>query len=294
MPHEARLAVLFADVSGSTQLYDTLGDARARSIVARCVAIMTEMTQRHRGTVIKTIGDEVMSTFPDAAAAAEAAMDMQEAITGQMVVDGRPLAIRIGFHIGPTLREDDDVFGDAVNLAARLVGQAKAGQVLTSGEAYSELPARLRQLCRLIDRAAVRGRREEVAFHELVWQVEGVTLMNAPWATAPSASRHLLLSAGGTELELGEGHPSLTLGRAEQNDIVVQQPVTSRLHARIDYRNGRFMLTDLSANGTFVQPWRGDGRFVHRDSCELAGSGQLGLGEPVAPGSPATVQYSII
>ena len=57
MPREAQLAVLFADVSGSTQLYDTQGDVRARSIVARCIVVMTEVTHRHDGTLIKTIGD---------------------------------------------------------------------------------------------------------------------------------------------------------------------------------------------------------------------------------------------
>src|SRR5689334_4076499 len=87
LPRKVQLAVLFADVSGSTQLYDMLGDDRARSIIARCIAVMTEATLRHRGTVVKTIGDEVMSTFADAADAAEAACEMQEGISGQMVVE---------------------------------------------------------------------------------------------------------------------------------------------------------------------------------------------------------------
>ena len=124
LPREEQLAVLFADVSGSTQMYETLGDVRARAIVARCVADMTAATRRHGGALIKTIGDEVMTTFPNAADAAEAACEMQETITGQMV-EGRPLAIRIGFHFGPVLSEETDVFGDAVNLAARLANEAK-------------------------------------------------------------------------------------------------------------------------------------------------------------------------
>ncbi len=293
MPREAQLAVLFADVSGSTQLYDTLGDIRARSIIARCIAVMTEATQRHGGTLVKTIGDEVMTTFPDAAAAAEAACEMQDCITGQMLVEGRPLAIRVGFHFGPTLLEDTDVFGDAVNLAARLTNQAKSGQILTSGATVEHLTGPRRKACRQIDLTQVRGKREEIAIHELLWQAEDATIMHAPWATQHRAGGRLAVTAGATRLELGEGHPSLTIGRAEENDLVVHQPVVSRLHARIEYRNGRFVLTDLSANGTYVvADGGGNGSsYVHRDSHVLTGSGTLGLGEAVSPDSLVTVRY---
>jgi adenylate cyclase len=291
VPREALLAVLFADVSGSTALYDALGDVRARSIVARCIAIMTEATHHHGGTLIKTIGDEVMTIFPNATAAAEAACDMQDEITGQMVVEGRPLAIRVGFHFGPTLLEDADVFGDAVNLAARMASQAKSGQTLTTGATVEHLDATRRKLCRQIDLAQVRGKREEIAIYEVLWQAEDATIMRAPWATQHRAGERLVLTASGTRLELGEGHPSLTIGRAEQNDLVVHQPVVSRLHARIEYRNGRFVLTDLSANGTYVVADDDGSSYVHRDSFVLLGAGTLGLGEAVSPDSLVTVRY---
>jgi len=291
VPREALLAVLFADVSGSTALYDTLGDVRARSIVARCIAVMTETTHRHGGTLIKTIGDEVMTIFPNATAAAEAACDMQDAITGQMVVEGRPLAIRVGFHFGHTLLEDADVFGDAVNLAARMASQAKSGQTLTTGATVEQLDATRRKLCRQIDLAQVRGKREEIAIYEVQWQAEDATIMRAPWATQHRDGARLVLTAGGTRLELGEGHPSMTIGRAEQNDLVIHHPVVSRLHARIEYRNGRFVLTDLSANGTFVVADDDGSSYVHRDTTVLAGAGILGLGEAVSPDSLVTVRY---
>jgi adenylate cyclase len=289
--HEAQVAVLFADVSGSTQLYETLGDVRARGIVARCIAVMTEATRRHGGTLVKTIGDEVMTTFPDAAAAAEAACEMQEGITGAMVVEGRPLAIRVGFHFGPTVFEEADVFGDAVNLAARLTNLAKSGQIVTTSATVEQLTGPRRMSCRQIDLTQVRGKREQIAIHEVVWNAEGATIMRAPWATQHRAGGKLVFTAGRTRLELGEGHPSLTVGRADQNDLVVSQPVVSRLHARIDYRNGRFVLTDLSANGTYVAMDGGGSSYVHRDNQELTGSGTLGLGEAVSPGSLTRVQF---
>jgi len=290
VPHEEQLAVLFADVSGSTQMYETLGDVRARGIVARCIADMAEATHRHGGRLIKTIGDEVMTTFPNAAAAAEAACEMQEAITGQ-VVEGRPLAIRVGFHFGPILSEETDVFGDAVNLAARLANEAKSGQILTSGATVEQLEGPRREACRQIDLTQVKGKREQIAIHEVVWRAADATVMRAPWATEHRDSGRLRFVAGDTRLELGEGHPSLTIGRADQNDLVVRQPEVSRLHARIEYRNGRFVLTDLSANGTFVAFDGGETRYVHRDNQELTGSGTLGLGQAVAPDSQTTVRF---
>jgi class 3 adenylate cyclase len=290
VPREEQLAVLFADISGSTQMYETLGDVRARGIIARCLADMTEAAHRHGGTLVKTMGDEVMTTFPDPAAAAEAACDMQESITGQMV-EGRPLAIRVGFHFGPALREEADVFGDAVNLAARLANQAKSGQILTSGATVAHLTGPRRKSCRQIDLTQVRGKREQIEIHEIVWRAEDATIMRAPWATEHRAGGRLVFTAGGTRLELGEGHPSLTIGRADQNDLVVRQPVVSRLHARIEYRNGRFVLTDLSANGTYVATDGGAETYVHRDNQELTGSGTLGLGEAVSPGSLTRVRF---
>lgn len=292
MAQEAQLAVLFADVCGSTQLYETLGDTRARGIVARCIAAMTEITRRHGGTLVKTIGDEVMATFPTADAAAEAASAMQQAITGQMAVDGRPLAIRIGFHFGPALLEDADVFGDAVNVPSRVTAQAKAGQILTTGATVALLGAQAQNACRQIDLAQLRGKQQQIAIFELVWKTEDATLMRAPWSAAQqSAAGRLAFMCGGTLLELGEGYPTLTIGRDEQNDLVLRSPIVSRLHARIEFRRGRFVLTDQSANGTFVVGDDGTKAYVHRDDHVLTGSGTLGLGEAVTPGSEVLVRY---
>lgn len=291
MSQEAHLAVLFADVSGSTQLYDRLGNVRARNLVAHSMSVMTEVTHRHGGTLVKTIGDEVMATFPNATAAVEAACEMQDIIPDQVMTEGRPLAIRVGFHFGPALLDNFDVFGDAVNLAARMASQAKAGQILTTATTVERLDPTRRKLCRQIDLAQVRGKREEIGIYEVIWRSEDATIMHAPWAPQRRDRARLVLTAGGTRLELDEGHTSLTIGRADQNDLVLQQPVVSRLHARIEYRNGRFVLTDLSANGTYVAAGKAGSGYIHRDTYVLTGSGMLGLGEAISPGSPVTVRY---
>lgn len=290
---EINLAILFADVSGSTQLYEQLGDFKAQETVAQCIDLMTAATARHRGTLVKTIGDEVMSTFRSADAALAAAIEMQEAISGRLIVEGRQLKIRVGCHFGGVIIEDRDVFGDAVNLASRVANQAKAGQILTTGETVARLSNNRRGECRQIDRVAVRGKSRPVDLYEVVWQSEELTVLHGrPWATAARPSGMcLVLSWDVYSFTLDEDQPALTVGRATQNDIVVNDEMVSRLHARLDYRNGRFILTDQSANGTFIVTCAGDETYVHRDNYVLSGSGLLGLGQPPEKGSIVTLQY---
>lgn len=175
-----------------------------------------------------------------------------------------------------------------INVPARIANQAKARQILTTGPTVAHLSGYLRESCRQIDLAQVRGKQERLAIYELVWETEGATFMQEPWSTERHGGARLILTGGGTRLELGDALPTMTIGRAEQNDLVVRHPVVSRLHARIEYRNGRFVLTDQSVNGTFVAI-DGDGTiYVHRDHYVLIGSGSLGLGQGVAE---ARVQY---
>jgi adenylate cyclase len=77
---ESEVAVLFADVVGSTRLYEVLGDADARGMILTCVDLMRAATERNRGTVIKTIGDEILAVFPTPVDAVNAAGEMQQDI----------------------------------------------------------------------------------------------------------------------------------------------------------------------------------------------------------------------
>ena len=158
----ANLAIVFADISGSTRLYETLGDAIARELVSQCLELMTEQIIKFDGTVIKTIGDEIMCTFPTAERATESSMGMQEVITEDLpdINPNMPstMTIRIGLHFGSTILEDEDVFGDAVNVAARMAGLAKGGQIMTTLHTAEELPPILRSKTRHLDQVPVKGK----------------------------------------------------------------------------------------------------------------------------------------
>jgi len=291
----AELFIVFADSAGSTRLYEKLGDGRARMVVSGAVGVMTDVTRRNQGQVVKTIGDEVMSVFRSADHAATAAAAMQDAISTSAVNHDVTLAIRVGFHHGPVLIEEADVFGDAVNVAAYVTRQAKPGQILASGSAQQRLSERWRPETRQVARIDVKGKQEQVDLYEVIWQADDMTMLRAPPKRGDEvAGARLVLTSGARRIEVGSLCPAFTVGRDERNDVVIPETIVSRYHAKVEFRNGRFVLTDQSANGTFVVPEAGAATFVHRDSVLLTGKGLLGLGAQPDPDARITIRYEQI
>jgi len=298
MGKDVEVAILFADVVGSTQLYEQLGDLKARQMVARCLDIMREATETNRGTVIKTMGDEVMSTFPTADDAMSAAKRMQERISGDPGLEhenGR-VAIRIGCHYGPVVQEQRDIFGSAVHTANRMTSQAKAKQIITTLSTVQRLSPEWQSTARQIDIATVRGKADEVVLFEVLWQPEEATSMLPAVALGRKLGvrpKRLSLRYQGREVTIGDGRKSATLGRAEDNDVVVKGNLISRVHARIEMSRDKFTLVDESTNGTFVQTNAGEEIFVRRDSTQLTGEGVIGLGRVAQPGTALAIHFVV-
>jgi adenylate cyclase len=298
MGTDKELAILFADVVGSTQLYESLGDDAARETVLRCVDCMKAATLEFGGDVIKTMGDEVMSTFPAANDAISAACKMQKQIsTGNFSGnDDVHVAIRIGCHYGHVVVEERDIFGAAVHTANRMTSQAKAGQIITTAGTVELLSDEWQSVVRQIGVANLRGQSGEVGLFEILWQPDEATSMlpkiNFAENKAANSAR-LLLKFQGQELVLSaDGLRAVTLGRAEENDITLKGNLVSRIHARIELNKARFFLVDESTNGTFVQADDGEESYVRRDSVQLTGSGLIGLGRVAARGTPLAVEYA--
>jgi class 3 adenylate cyclase len=298
MGRDVEVAILFADVVGSTQLYEQLGDVKAREMVGRCLEIMREATEINRGSVIKTMGDEVMSTFSKPDDAMAAAKRMQETISADpsLAHDHGHVAIRIGCHFGPVVQEQRDIFGSAVHTANRMTSQAKAKQIITTLSMVERLSGDWQALARQIDVATVRGKADEVVLFEVLWQPEEATSMlpTVAWSNNKAKRpKHLSLRCQGQEVMVGAGRKSVTLGRAEDNDIVVKGNLISRLHARVESSRDRFTLIDESTNGTFVQTSDGEEIFVRRDSTLLTGEGVIGLGRVAQPGTALAIHYVV-
>lgn len=294
MRKEHQLAILFADIAGSTRLYDTIGNTRAREVTSNCINLLSKITTDYQGRVIKTIGDEVMCTFPDSDTAANAAVRMQEEVQDQAESLGLRLRIRVGFHFGEVILENADVFGDAVNLAARMAAQAKADQIITTGETLETMSPHLRADSRVLITTTVKGKAQPIQICELTWgEEEELTIMGGvDTLVAPVADTPLHVSFRGKDVKISAKNSSVTMGRGKTNTFVVPDSMSSRVHARVEYRRGKAVLVDQSTNGTFVvDAQRGLRTFVHRDEHLLEGEGVLGLGREVSGSDPLAVHF---
>jgi adenylate cyclase len=296
MGKDIELAILFADVVGSTRLYELMGDLRAREMVAICIEVMRGATEQHQGSVIKTMGDEVMATFPTADLALNAAAQMQQQISAhaQLKVEGQAVAIRVGCHFGAVVLENRDVFGATVHTANRMTSQAKAGQIITTAATVELLSPEWRAAARQIDVAIMKGQGSEVTLYEVLWHTEDVTSMVPAIAMAnnrAARAMRLRIRFQDREIIMDEGRPNIAIGRAEDNDVVVKGNLISRLHARIEISRNKFVLIDQSTNGTFVQTAEGEESFVRRDSLQIKGTGMIGLGRLPDDESPQTIRF---
>jgi adenylate cyclase len=300
MGKDIELAILFADVVGSTRIYEVMGDLRARDMVLTCVEIMRSATEQNRGTVIKTIGDEIMATFPTPTDALNAASRMQHDIRihAELRVEGQPIAIRIGGHYGPVVLENRDIFGAAVHTANRMTSQAKAGQIMITSAMVERLAPEWQSAVRQIDVATLKGKTVEDELYEVLWQKEDATSMLPAIALGAAvsrekqkAARRLRVRFQGQELVLDESRTNIAIGRAEENDVVIKGNLISRLHARIELNRNKFLLVDQSTNGTFVTTREGEEAFVRRDSMQLKGEGLIGFGRVPESGSALTLKY---
>ena len=278
-------AVMFADVSGSTRLYELAGDAAALAAIRQCIRIMASCAGAWQGRVIKTIGDEVLAIFPSAENAMLAAVDMQLCVAEMAPVSGMSLSLHIGFHHGPILLEaSGDVFGDAVNLAARLRSLASRGQILTSRETVEQLPVSLQQRTRSLYLMKVRGRDQPVELFEGIWQ-EGTDLTLVDESSPRSVEcGFLTLRYRDMLVEMTAGSAPVTIGRDGSMTVIVLDRRASRFQAVVEPRAGRYVLVDRSSNGTHVR-FDGEEAFIlRRDEVALSRHGWLTFGEAVGAG----------
>lgn len=309
--------VLFADVAGSTRLYEKLGDAEALRAIERCLNRVERAIVACGGKVVKTIGDELMATFATAELACHAATVMHARIEGLPSVAGGKLAIRVGFHYGSVLVDGVDVFGNTVNVASRIAEVAKAREIITSVETAALLPETVRNSSlKALPAIPVKGVSVPLDLVEVIWnagataklaQASAVSLSGAVKeleATLPPApaveevppaklTPRVILRYGKQEI-LMRGHTAcVTLGRDTGNDIVIHDPRASRSHGTIELRDGKCILTDKSSNGTFVSPHGASNVAVNKEGFVLEGKGYICFGHVCPPDSEGSLVYDV-
>lgn len=290
------LAIMFADISGSTALYDKLGNERATAIVEKCVAIMTAEVAPHQGTLVKTIGDEIMCTFPSAELALRAACRMQLAVESAKPGGGTPVYIHVGFHYGNVICDDGDVFGDAVNVAARVAERTRAREITTTQETVDLLSPEMHEKVRPIFRTNFKGKQEEISVYRVVWELDdtlstrvGISLERRPH----DGQAELQLRYRDKAWRLSEQNRGVVLGRGQDCEIMILSSLASRQHARIEYRFGKFVLVDHSVNGSYLRFRDGQVIRLNHEEAILHGAGSISLGQPFGEGEIEEVEFLV-
>ena len=295
--------VLFADLRGSTSLFETLGNAEATSVVTHCVNALAKPIVECGGSVVKTLGDGLMAVFAESAPAVHAAILMHEVLDGiaqkgseRGASSGlRALRLQVGMARGEVVEMGGDCFGDAVNVAARLIDHAGDNESLITVDVLRGLPLETQARFRSLDRLALRGRAEPVQVHVLtrrrggdaaVTQFGDVSIAGEP--------EGLRLTWNDLSRVFDARQLPVVLGRSPSATFCVDDSRVSRSHARVDWYGGSFQLTDLSYNGTYVRFTDGEIVSLRRGSCTLHGSGTVGLGASPADPGAASVRFEVV
>jgi len=279
--------VMFADVAGSTAMYENMGDELARERISKALNTLISITRRHSGKLVKTIGDEILVYFTDIDMAMFAARAIQETMEDDRSPETIGVSIRIGMQYGSAILESDDIFGDTVNVAARIASMAKARQILCTQEiAFMVKNADLSNNMRPYDRLRVKGRNEQLDVYLFTWEQESDITNMATASSFTNPARYeqvkkLTLKYRGKPYSIPTETTNYMLGRGKDCELVVNGDLISRYHSKIEHRRGKFIITDQSTNGTFVRTSEGQDVFLRREEFTLFGSGYISLGKKV-------------
>ena len=263
-------AVLFADLIGSTRLYAEVGDAQAQVTVAQYLDTCSHFTRQHGGQVVQLRGDGLLAVFPGVDQAIATAIAIRNSI------DTGLLAMHAGINCGPLLLEGDQLYGDVVNVAARLSDLAKRNEIIMSAAAQAQCSGAATLPLRLIKKVSIKGRPEPVDIYLLPDDRQKLTAFRPP---AVSRTLKIVLQLGyrDSHVVVGSTLAECVIGRESDCGLQVDHALVSRRHATVESHQGKYFLQDHSTNGTYVK--EGDTAIhVQRETVQLKEHGALSLG----------------
>jgi class 3 adenylate cyclase len=299
----AQSTVVFADLTGSTRVFEAIGNARATETVTRLIQWIGGVCDSHGGRVVKSLGDGVFATFANGGAATKAVLEMQRNHHKRLQNWPAPLRmeLQIGVASGEVVEVDGDCYGDAVNLASRLSDLAGPSQIWATEAVIDQLggvDARFRNLGPI----NIRGKNEMPVVYRIDWQDDLTDFLTMPATLVPpqripdSTFGQIELSWLDVRTSFRASELPIHMGRVDEAQFVVNDPRVSRLHARIEARNGSCVLVDVSTYGTWVRFHGTAGASgeiaLRREECVLHGSGEIGLGAPLSDFSAPTISFN--
>ena len=275
-------AVIFAELIGAAELYAHANDAAAaHEAISACAEKLGQAAVATRARVVKRIGGRLLLLADSAESAARTAVALQVAAGSfPAAVNGTRLGLGVGFHFGPVIQNETDVFGDTVNMAARLVEQAARGQILLDADTAEGVDSLYRGSIRRLYSVQLKGVPEEISLCEIVWRAdEPATFYPFDAVSEPSRAK-LKLMYRGHKLVLRRIVEAVTMGRDPGCKLVIEDEHASRHHCTIQRRHNHFVLADNSTNGTFVQVEGEEEIMLQRDEITLRKKGWISFGQP--------------
>jgi class 3 adenylate cyclase/cell division septation protein DedD len=169
--HKNTLTVLFTDIVGSTSFFERNGDTAGLAMIHRHDELARSVVQQYRGRVIKTIGDSAMAEFPDPASAVRSGVEIERQFLqlNSTLPQSQRVEVRIGIHSGIGFRKGDDLFGEVVNVAARIVKRTAPAQILISRTVYDAVSKESDLHCHWLSKFTIDGRTEKEDLFEVAW-----------------------------------------------------------------------------------------------------------------------------
>ncbi len=297
--------VVFADLFGSTGVFEALGNAKATQEVTRITAWIAQKFNEHNGRVVKFLGDGVLATFEDSARALRAVVDLQRCYQ-TMLCHTTPktyMPLRVGVAHGEVELVDDDCYGDAVNIAARLSELTGPHQIWANSAAIGAAGTMSDIQTRPLGPIHIRGRSEPCVVCQVEWQEDVSSDLFTIAAPPDSMFDDQSTDALGGQIELRwldvqrvfkSFEMPFYIGRTRQVEFIVNDARVSRTHARIDWRNGSVILVDVSSYGSWVRfSGGGSDLLLRREECVLHGRGEIALGTPFSDLSAPVLSFSV-
>lgn len=243
------ITVMFTDCKGSTTITELEGDMAWRLILKHHNDILFQAVKEHNGILVKTMGDGTMSYFSHALDAIRCAVYIQKGIAklNKNRKTAVPVQIRIGVHTGSGIVEKHDIFGDVVNVAARFEGLANPDEIYFSEDTFNALSDKEEINCRFIKKSRVKGKSQPYKIYRAFWK-EG------EFEKAAFEGYSLKLrESGGAKRTIPISKNEITIGRTDENDVVLDSFYISKLHARLIWEQGSFYIEDVNSKlGTLV------------------------------------------
>jgi class 3 adenylate cyclase len=298
--------VVFTDLHGSTGVFEALGNARATETITQITDWIALQVIAQGGRVVKTLGDGVLALFPNGQSAIGAVVEMQRLHTAAMARGPKEAAlpVRIGVASGDVEMVSGDCYGDAVNVAARLCDLSGPNQIWANAASLAGVAEDHGVTFRILGPINIRGRAEPCTVYQIEWHEgeasEFLTMqgsidpLSAP-GDGEGGAREIALTWNGAAKVFSSYELPIHIGRVRNVDFMVNDPRVSRVHARLEWRNGSVMLVDLSSYGSAVRfsDSTSSEVLLRRDECVLHGEGELAFGASFSDATAPTVGFKI-